>query len=171
MNTASGSCSPPNENRVEWGSHSCGRFRRRVGQPPKLGILSDTGSIQDWQCGGVLYMCGVRRDLLYQVQEGSGVAVKAAMPIFETFTPVSNSCSDVPSVPVASSGTTASNGDFPSVDRLGLRSGLCLPANAQGVPQGNCSLTFDQTWFANGYSVSRKRWVFSCRSVVFSPLQ
>src|SRR5689334_19542849 len=41
MSTSPGSCSPPNENRVRWGTHFCDRFTRRVGQPAIDGMFGD----------------------------------------------------------------------------------------------------------------------------------
>lgn len=102
-------------------------------------------------------MCGVRRDILYQVQEGDGTPISAAMPISEQFTAVSNSCTDLPNTPTPSSGTTDSTGTFPSVDRLAMKSGLCLPADGNGIPQGSCTLVVQQRWLANGYSSAYKK--------------
>src|SRR6202011_4808408 len=105
----------------------------KVQLPAHLGITYDSGSLQNFSCGGAPFLCGVQRFIGYQVQEADGTPVTAAMPIFETFSPVSNTCSDLPSTPQPSSGTTDGNGNFPSTDHLAMRSLVCLPADSNGI--------------------------------------
>jgi hypothetical protein len=143
----------------------------KVQLPSRLGVVSDSESVQDFLCGGVPFLCGVRRDILYQVEEADGTPVAAAMPVTETFTAVSNSCSDVPNTPTPTSGTTDGTGTFPDFDRLALKSGFCLPADANGVPQGSCTLVVNQRWFANGYSAAFQKITYACRSITLVPLQ
>jgi hypothetical protein len=137
----------------------------------------DTGSLQDWLCDGMagapgLSYWGVRRQIQYQVAEANGTPITTlGMPVFETFVPVSNTCNDVPNTPDESSGTTLSNGYFNGIDRLALCSAHCLPADANGLPLGSCTLKVDQKWHANGYQVSNNRIEYACRSISVTPLQ
>jgi hypothetical protein len=138
--------------------------------PWQLGVTSDTGSTQNYSCGGVPYMCGVQRLIQYQVQDASSTAVAASMPIYETFGAVSNTCTDLPNTPTPSSGTTDGGGNFPSADQLAMKSLICLPADGSGVPQGSCDLVVDQSWYANGYRVRHQRIDYACRTITLAPL-
>jgi hypothetical protein len=143
----------------------------RVQLPARLGVLSDTSSMQDYLCGGTPYFCGVRRYIQYDVRESDGTVIAVSMPVYETFNPISNTCYDVPNKPDESSGFTLADGKFPSVDQLGMKSSFCLPVDANGVPQGSCSLIVDQSWFANDFRVGFNRVQYACRSITLSPMQ
>jgi hypothetical protein len=70
--------------------------------------------------------------ITYSILEQDGTTITGAnLPVFEQFTPISNTCSGVPATPVATSGSTNVNGVF-GPDQLYMCSQSCMPANSNG---------------------------------------
>jgi hypothetical protein len=134
-----------------------------VQQPTSLSVTSDISTRPDCV---VLPYNGSRRDIQYKVLDGSTPPQPiAAAGIFvaETLNTTSNTCNV--SNPAATSGTTTSDGSFPSADTLLLCSASCLPADSNRNPLGSCAVTVSQTWKANGFTVRTNTLNYQCSSI------
>lgn len=86
----------------------------------------------------------------------------AGIPVVESFSPISNNCSDVPNTPTPSSWQTLDNGQLNAPDTLYMCSTSCMPANTNGQPQGSCTYKYTQSFTANGFPVQTKTVTMTC---------
>jgi hypothetical protein len=142
----------------------------RVQQPGNLSVFSDTGSTLNNNCRTFPPddppYTGGQRQIVYDVLDTSSQLIPAAgMNAQESFTSVSNNCTDVSNVPQATQTSTLSNGNFAAPDILAMCSISCLPADSHDHPLGACQLKVNQTWSVNGYAVQTKQITYQCASV------
>jgi hypothetical protein len=142
-----------------------------VQKPSALRTVSDAGATQTFDCTplGLPYN-GVQRLILYRVLDQSGiVAIQFPnIPVVESFVPVSNTC-NIQNTPAPGNGFTLSDGNFSGPDQLAMCSPQCLPADANHNPLGSCTISYRQTWKANGYEVFNKLITDTCTSVTVGP--
>jgi hypothetical protein len=139
----------------------------KVQRPTSLGVISDVSSRPD--CGAAPYN-GSRREILYQVQDGSSPPQPipvANMSVAETLSVTANSCNVAN--PTPTSGATVGTGNFPGPDVLALCSTACLPADSNRNPLGSCNITVNQTWKAKGFVVRTNVLNYGCSSIGVTP--
>ena len=96
------------------------------------------------------------------LDQGTNIIHFAGIPVVESFSPISNSCANVPSTPTPSSWETLGTGHLNEPDTLYMCSNSCMPANSSGQPQGSCTYKFTQTFTANGFPVQTKTITMTC---------
>jgi len=140
-----------------------------VHKPTSLVVVSDSGSTQDFDCGGSY--CGVQRLILYKVYDSMGPVPIAGLPGVERFTAGSNSCAGVPGTPSPGNGQTLSDGSFNGPDQFAMCSSSCLPrvSPTDCNPQGSCTVSFTQIWAVAGIDVRTNAVSIGCRQVQVTP--
>lgn len=139
-----------------------------VHRPTSLEVVSDTGSVQDFDCLGLVGLdyCGVRRDVLYRVFGQLGTSIPIAdLPAEESFIAGTNTCAGVPDTPTPSGGQTLGDGTFSGPDRIAMCSSSCLPRAPDCRPTGSCTLSFRQNWTVSGLAVRANNISITCGQV------
>ncbi len=122
--------------------------------------LTASSAYVNTQCTALNYTT-ITSEITYTILDQNGKPILQAMPAFEAFAPVSNTCKGVPNTPTATSTRSSSQGIF-GPDLLQLCSSSCLPASKSGQSTGNCDLLVKQTWNANGFNVQTKTIDYGC---------
>jgi hypothetical protein len=136
-----------------------------IQQPAATSLTRDTGNTT-YACtldNGSFAYNGVTRSVEYQVLDNNNSQriLIDGIPMVESFSSISNSCSK-PDTPDVGNGPTYSGGKFGDLFRM--CDAVCYPADPNYNPNG-CARKVNHTWTANGFPVFNSVLTYTCTSI------